>query len=125
MTAPLDKCYSLNGEEFNSTSIGDLINQHDNPQVGGVYWEAHCRLLQPTDGINTHTVDSLLENMDERIYEDVGEVYDNKCSDVTDEAKVELLGLIKSWAIKHIDLSRYWKIVGETRECKFTVEDLE
>lgn len=124
MTSPLDKCYSLNDEEFNITEMGDLIDQHNNPEVGGIYWEADCKPLLPTDGINSHTVDSLLENMDERIYEDTGDVYDNECSNVSDEAKAELNGLLRSWAIKHIDLSRYWKIIGKTRECKFTAEDL-
>jgi hypothetical protein len=124
MTTKLEKCYSLNDEEFNFKEMGDLIDAHEDPKVGTTYWEADCRPMQPTDGINTHTVESLLENMDERLYEDLDEIYDNECSDVSDEAKAELHGLLHSWAIKHIDLSRYWKIVGKSRECKFTAEDL-
>lgn len=124
MSAPLDKCYSLNDEEFNFKSIADLIEMYVDPQVGGRYWEADCKPLQPTDGINGYTVESLLEGMDERIYEDTGEVYDNECSNVSDEAKAELHGLLEAWANKHIDLSRYWKIIGKPRECQLTAEDL-
>jgi len=121
----LDKCYSLNNEEFNFSEVGDLIGAHEDPKVGASYWEADCKLCTSTEGINGYTVESLLENMDERLYEDIGEVYNNECSNVTDAAKAELHGLLKSWAIKHIDLSRYWKIVGKSRECAFTAEDFE
>ena len=120
----LKKCYSLNDEDFNFDSMSDLIDSCDDPKVGDTYWEADCRTMQSTDVINSYTVDSLLENMDERIYEDVGEVYDNECSYVTDEAKTELRNLMEAWAEKHINLSRYWKIIGKSRECKFTEDDL-
>jgi len=117
----LEKCYSSNNEEFNFNEFDDLIA--DGAEVGQTYWEADCKTCEPTDGINSHTVSSLLECMDERLYDDIGEVYNSEFSNVSDEAKAELNGLIRSWAIKHIDLSRYWKIVGKTRECTFTAED--
>jgi hypothetical protein len=120
----LDKCYSLNDEDFNFSELGDLIDSHATPKVGEAYWEADSKPCRATDGINGYTVESLLEGMDERIYEDVGEVYNNECSNVTDEAKAELHSLLEAWAAKHINLSRYWKIVGKSRECKFTAEDL-
>ena len=124
MTTPLEKCYSLDNEEFNFSSMANLIESCIDPQVGSVYWEADCKLCGPADGINGYTVESLLEDMDERLHDDIGEVYDNECSNVTDEAKAELHDLIDAWAVKHIDLSRYWKIIGKSRECKFTAEDL-
>jgi hypothetical protein len=118
-------CYSLDNEEFNYSEIGEVIDMMDDPKVDDTYYEADCVRLTPTDGINSYTVDSILENMDERIYDQVGECYDNQCSDVSDEAKAELLAMLEAWAKKHIDLSNYWQIVGKTRECKLTAEDLE
>lgn len=119
-----EKCYSLDNENFNFKSMADMIEMYVDPQVGGLYWEADCKPLQDTDGINGYTVEALLNEMDERIHDEIGEVYDNECSGVTDEDKAELHELIEAWAKKHIDLSRYWKIVGKPRECKFTAEDL-
>lgn len=117
-------CYSWDNESFNYDSFGDLLDLHDDPQVGDTYYEADCRTLEPTDGINNLTVASLLEDMDGRVYDDIGEVYDNEYSEVSDEAKAELLELIEGWARKHVNLSHYWKIVGKTREKKLTAEDL-
>ena len=122
----LDKCYSRDDEEFNCADFADLIDGYEvPPEVGDVYWEADCRTMKPTDGINRYTVDSLLEGMDERVSDVLGDCFDSECSNVTDEAKAELHGLIEAWATKHIDLSRYWTVMGKSRECKFTTEDLE
>lgn len=118
------KCYSTDDETFNNDCLGDLIDGMDDPQVGDTYYEADCVTLAPTEGINSWTVDSILENMDEQVWEEMGECYDSTYTDVSDEAKAELRILLEAWATKHIDLSRYWKIVGKTRECKLTAEDL-
>lgn len=118
------KCYSTNNEQFNCEDIGDLLDSMDDPQVGDTYFEADCAPVAPTDGINSWTVVSLLDGMDEVLYEELGECYDNDCSGVSDEARAELRSLIEAWATKHINLSRYWKIIGQSRECKLTADDL-
>lgn len=118
-------CYSSNDEEFNFDELGDLIDHMDDPQVGDVYYEADAVRCTSVDGINSHTVDSILENMDERMYDEIGECYDNECSDVSDEAKQELRSMIEAWAQKHINLSRFWRIKGKSRECRLSKEDLE
>jgi hypothetical protein len=116
--------YSSDNESFNEDSLGDLIDGMDDPQVGDTYYEADGAKLKPTDGINKWTVGEILENMDERISDDIGEIYDNTCSQVSDEAKAELHSLLEAWATKHIDLSNYWRISGKSRECKLTADDL-
>lgn len=117
-------CYSLNDEEFNFDCFGDMLDSMDDPKVGDSYWEADCKTMTNDDVMNFHTVNSLLEGMDEQAYDMLGEIYDNECSDVSDEAKEELQAAISAWAAKHINLSRFWKIVGKSRECKLTAEDL-
>ena len=118
-------CYSGNDEEFNFDNLGDLIDSMDDPQEGDVYYEADAVRCTSAEGINAHTVDLLLESMDEQMYDEVGECYNNECSDVSDEAKQELRALIEAWAQKHINLSRFWKIKGKSRECRLTKEDLQ
>jgi hypothetical protein len=118
--------YSVDNESFSHGDLGSLIDYMDDPQVGGVYYEADGVRLPPTAGINDWTVDSILESMNERIYDEIGESYDGQeCLDVSDEAKAELRQLLEAWATKHIDLSRYWKLIGDSRECRLTAEDLE
>jgi hypothetical protein len=118
--------YSVDNESFNHGDFGSLIDYMDAPQVGDVYCEADGVKLPPTAGINAHTVDSILENMDQRIYDEIGDAYDvQDCFGVSDEAKAELRQLLEAWATKHIDLSRCWKLIGDSRECRLTAEDLE
>ena len=118
--------YSVDNESFNHGDLGSLIDYLLAPQVGDVYYEADGVKLLPTAGINDWTVDSILENMDERIYDEIGDSYDTQnCFDVSDEAKAELRQLLEAWATKHIDLSRYWKLIGDSRECRLTTDDLE
>lgn len=119
-----EKCFSLDNEEFNFREFWDMLESMDDPKVGDTYYEADCVRLSPTDGVNKYSVDHILESMDERIYEDIGECYGNEFLDVSDEAKAELLALLEDWSIKHVDLSMYWRIVGKTRECKLTADDL-
>lgn len=126
MERKLEKCYSQDNENFNCKDFSDLLDSYiELPQVGDVYYEAQCTLASPLDAINKSTIESILEGMDERMYEYLDDCYDNECSDVTSEAKDELKLLIETWAVKHIDLSRFWIIKGKSTERKFTKEDLE
>jgi hypothetical protein len=118
--------YSTDNEAFNHNSLESLLDYMDGPQVGDVYYEADGVRLPPTAGINDWTVESILEGMDERIYDEIGDSYDTQeCFDVSDEAKAELRQLLEAWVTKHIDLSRYWRLIGDSRECRLTAEDLE
>ena len=117
-------CYSADEESFNYDDFGDFIDSIA-PEVGQTYWEADKEQIDAIFPINGYTVSSLLENFDERMYDEIGEVYDNECSDVSDEAKEELDALLKAWATKHLGaITRYWIIVGKVREKQFTAEDL-
>ena len=120
----LIKCYSTDDENFNFDSFGDLIDSMDGPEIGSTYYEADCVKLLPTEPITNYTVGYLLEEFDAHVYDEIGEVYDNECSSVSDDAKQELRYLLDEWAKKHIDLGRYWKIIGKTRQMKITQEDL-
>ncbi len=118
------KCYSTDDEMFNCDSFGDLVDSIDGPAVGDTYYEADCRSVAVTDFVSRMSVDSILESMDESLYDQIGESFDSECSDVTAEAKAELLSFLSAWAEKHVNVKRYWLIVGKSREKQFTAEDL-
>lgn len=116
-------CYRLDGEMFNHTEIGELIDEiyasTDDP-IGAVYFRGEKAELTLGECID---VDSFLETCDERAYEEIGEIYDNCFSDVNGDEKQELKELITEWAKKRVNM-RFWKVIN-TQELKITAEDLE
>lgn len=122
----MNKCYSRDDEFFRFDSLGELIDDMradgTEPQVGDTYHEANFRRCTADDAISVYWV---LEDMDSRMGDDIGESYDdNPFSTTSTEAKDELKQLLEAWVNKHVDLSRYWLIQGRSRECKFVAEDL-
>ena len=115
----INYCYSANEEDFRHDDFGSFMDEFD-LEVGSTYWRGEAIPINHSDQIS---VDSLLENMDDRLYEEVGDVAESEYSDVSNEAKVELVELLTAWADKHVML-RYWKVRNVT-EHKVTAEDLE
>lgn len=116
-------CYSINEEDFGLTGIGEVIDALDGEgrlEVGAVYWEADCRRMQAGD---VFSVDQILENMGDQLYEDVGEVADDYPA-ASDEAKAELRALLIAWVEKHANPDQYWVVVGKPREKRVTADDM-
>jgi hypothetical protein len=91
--------YSLDNEAFNHDDLGSLIDDMIDPQIGGLYYVADGVKLLPTAGVSDWAVESILEGMDERIYDEIGDAYDGRqCFNVSDEAKAELRQLLEAWA---------------------------
>lgn len=40
------------------------------------------------------------------------------------EAKEELRSLLETWVSKHVNVGNFWKIIGKTRECVVTKDDM-
>jgi len=117
-----NKCYSRDDEQFKFDSIGDLFDDmgcDDELKVGAIYYEADSRPVAPSD---FYSVGRILEEMDETI--ELGECYDNDASNVSEEAKAELDAFLTGWIEKHINL-RYWMIIGKSRQCVVTEDDLK
>jgi hypothetical protein len=116
-------CYSADEEFYHYESIGDLIDhikrKTDTP-IGATYWRGEKAELTHADCID---VESILERCDEMAYEEIGEIYDNCFTDVTDQEKRELEELIVTWAKKCVNM-RYLKVVN-VQELKLTAEDLK
>lgn len=123
-----NKCYSMDNESFNYDDVSELFADLESDgelYEGRVYYEADCELVEPKDYANSHTVAWMLENLDEQLYEDAGEVSDNEFYNTSVEAKEEFRQFLETWITKHVNVGRYWKIVGKTREMTVTKEDLE
>jgi hypothetical protein len=93
-----DKAYSTCGEVFN----------YDSPDfdAGDFYYEGTVQEILPSRLVSKWTVDTILEQMDERLYEVCGELAEESL-DMSDENKEELLCLIKSFVDKHANISCY------------------
>ena len=76
-----------------------------------------------SDYVNIHGIVSMLEQFDDWVYEDVGEIADCNFYNVSKEAKEELQELIQTWAEKHVKLP-YWKVQNVVKKV-VTQDDLE
>lgn len=119
----MDKCYSTDNEDFCYAELGDVLDAMEckgRLEVGAVYYEADS---QPLTIGKLLRADTVLEQADELGYDLIGESWDNPFS-VSKEARAELQGLLNAWAAKHVDVSGYYEIVGNTRERRVTEADL-
>lgn len=119
----MEKCFSTNDEDFNFTDFSELmgaLKDNGDVAVGATYYEADFRHITGSDLVS---VDRLIEDMEERLYDEVGECAEGGL-DVSDEAAKELEAFLVQWAEKHTDLGRFYKILGKSREMKITEADL-
>lgn len=119
----MELCYSIDDENYNLTSIGDVLDDlrcEGRLEVGAVYYEADCRPMSASD---VFSVSQFLEDIGERMYDEVGEIADSYPS-VSSEGREELKTFMLDWVNKHADPSRYWLVIGKSREKQVTAADL-
>jgi hypothetical protein len=119
----MDICYSTNDEDYNLTSVGDVFDTLDSEgrlEVGTVYYEADFRRMTAGDVVS---VEQVLDDMGERLYEEVGEIADDYPA-ATPEAKEELKAFLHAWVDRHANPTSYWIVVGKAREKRVTADDL-
>ena len=121
MNEKCNKCWSLNDEDFFGDWY-DLIDTLDHA-VGTEYFEGDKVDVKISDYVNIHGIVSMLEQFDDRVYEDVGEIADCNFYNVSKEAKEELQEVIQQWAEKNVKLP-YWKVQNVVKKV-VTQEDLE
>lgn len=108
-----DKCYSIDGENYNLTGVGEMFDQlkcDGEFAVGRSYHEADAVPISHRQLINKFTIGGLLETLDDRGGDLVGEVFDNDYSNASNDAEKELYDLLVGWAEKHVDISRYYLV---------------
>ena len=124
MNEKRNKCWSLNGEDFFDDWF-DLIDELEQEKlvVGTEYFEGDEVEVHVSDYVNIHGIVAMLEQFDDWVYEDVGEIADCDFYNVSKEAKEELQEVIQQWAEKHVKLP-YWKVQNVVKKV-VTQEDLE
>lgn len=91
-------------------------------QVGDTYYKGVVAEIKPSQLVDHFTVDTILESMEELLYEEVGEIACGSLYLSKDNEK-ELLGIIKSYMDKNASVSCYR--VDDVEKCVFTKEDVE
>lgn len=84
--------------------MSDVLFSMDDPQVGDTYYEADAI---PFDTKKVIYIDNILEQLDEWMYDNIGESYDNDFSNCTDDAKLQLVKYLKHWIDNHIGSNYY------------------
>lgn len=115
----MNKCYSIDEETYNITDFGDLLETMDDPQVGDTYYEADAVPVEFKDIIY---IDYILEQLDDWMYETIGECYDSDFYHLPVDAKNELETFLHEWASKHIT-RKYWTVRNSV-EKQLTEDDL-
>lgn len=100
----------INSLYYDLAATGDL---HD----GSVYYEANCERLSGADFVDIQDVTELLERWDDHLNYNFVDDASSYFSDVTDDAKNELVDVLRAWIDKHVNVARYLKIVGDTKKC--------
>lgn len=109
-----DKVYSTCGETFNYDQI-DF-------DIGDTYFSGTVVEVSPQSLLSKWTVDTIVEQMEERLYEEVGEAsYD--ALNIPEDKKQELLLIISDFVKENATVSCYK--VEDIKEHILTVDDLD
>lgn len=112
-----DETWSANEELFNCDSLGELLDENDDLDVGATVWKGEKFPINTAGYIDAGDV---IEMLGERAYDDVGEFAED-WPDVPDEAHQELDALLSEWISKHCTATFYR--VRNVVEYKLTAED--
>lgn len=93
-----EKVYSSCGEVFND----------DQPEgeVGDFYYSGYKKEISPSSLLYVDFVEHIVENMQEALYEEVGEVSEG-CLTLNGLRQRDLAKLIKTYMDKHVEISCY------------------
>lgn len=116
-TSALEYVWSGDEEMF----YDDMDTALHDREVGDVIYRGVKREFKASDFVNDHDVDSFMEMVGERAYEEVGE-HVGDWPDVSKEAKTELLALLETWADKHC--TPHFFGVKDVEKYTITAEDL-
>lgn len=92
-----EKCWSVNNEEFNYLTLGDLLDSNEELNAGDTIYVGEAKHPGARELCDA---DDVIETMGDRASDIAGE-YADSYPDVTDEAKAELNAFLSSWIEKH------------------------
>jgi hypothetical protein len=113
-----DEYWSRDEENFSYESLGELLDSHDDLEIGDVVYVGRRIVPDPGDWTDAEEV---LEQLACRAVDDCGEFADDY-PEASKEAKAELNALLATWARKHCIPTFY--MIKDVREYEITAEDL-
>lgn len=112
--------WSANDEDFNSTCLDDLLNDHPELKAGAVVWKAEAKRPEVSTLVDA---DDILELLDERAYEIGGEWSEDWSADVASLHRESLQAALEKWCQELPEINFY--LVGKSVEYIITEQDLE
>jgi len=98
--------WSVDDETFRCESLGELLDDHDELDVGATVYRGEAIRPDPADYVETK---HLIEMIGERAWDDCGEAAEDWPA-VEPEAEQELQALIKAWATKHLNPTPFYRV---------------
>lgn len=95
----IEKVYSADGEIFGNVELDDLEGEC-------CYYSGDSLPIKPSELITQWVVDDILERMDERLYDECGDVSEDAIR-IENSAKEELKAFIMDFMDKHCKVSCY------------------
>lgn len=114
----IEECWSTNNEDFNYSSLEDLLDSNDELKAGDKVYVGDAKKPKPSSFFD---VDDFLESISNAAC-DVGGEYAEDFPDVTKDAVAELKVFVESWLEKNCEV-RFYK-VDDVREHILTEKDL-
>lgn len=112
------QAWSRDEDFFNYSSLGDLLDSHDDLEVGD---QVYVGDVVDPDWPAFFDASDLVESLNERAYDTCGECAED-WPQVSDEAKCEFENFMKQWITKHCPVTFY--TVANVRPYSITAEDL-
>jgi hypothetical protein len=114
----IEKCYSLNNEDYNFATFDELYDAMESDErgafVGREYWEAEAIHPAPS---NQFSIDELIESLDRQAYELGGDYAEEWVfNNLTQEKVLELETMIKTFLDANMKCNFYE--VKNIKSCK-------
>ena len=122
----MTKYYSVDDELFfpEKSDVFDVLHGNNRFVIGETYYEANGDRV--TADVFAYDPDFITEHFDDMLFDIVGDdVSINTFLDISEVARLELQQLLVTWIDKHIDLTPYAKIVGESVQLHVTSDDIK
>jgi hypothetical protein len=118
MSTEIKKYWSVDAENYEYDSLGDLLNAND-LTVGDIAYVADAIPVQVSELID---VDDILECLSEHAYEIAGEATEDY-PDVSKQAQQQLQDLLEAWVTEHCPPNFY--TVARSEQYIITSEDID
>lgn len=126
----MNKCYSINEEDYNFDSISAVIDDLTNNTplgesiVGLKYYEADAVPILHKHVFDKDDTMYFLENLDNQVGDQIGDCFDMQYTDVRPDELQDLTDLIMNWLKNNIKEGKYYRVVNSQQKF-ITLEDLE